>query len=132
MKPFKLLTYLFAAVIIIAAAGSAYAQPSVPVPLSPACGDRDVSRTPLIDWSDSHSFCTEPLTYDIDIFVGNDECSDLGIAPLISAQGLTSSQFQVGTSQMLPANTKVCYRIRAHDSCGASAWSECCCFITGN
>lgn len=117
--------------ILLLIAASVYSQPSVPIPVSPACGEERVSRTPLIDWTDANSACTEPLTYDLDVFVGNNDCSDLGTAPVISVQGLTVSQYQVALSQILPANTKVCYRIRAHDSCGYSAWSECCCFITG-
>lgn len=97
--------------------------PSVPGPVSPKTNAKNVSLTPLFDWSDSTpSAGTILLKYELQISTDSAFTSPLSVDAINSSHTLTTS---------LNPNTKYYWRVRACNTLGqCSAWSSVRSFTT--
>jgi CSLREA domain-containing protein len=97
--------------------------PSVPGPVSPKTNAKNVSLTPLFDWSDSTpSAGTTLLKYELQISTDSVFASPISVDAIDSNHTLTTS---------LNPNTKYYWRVRACNTLGqCSAWSPVRSFTT--
>ncbi len=100
---------------------TAVAPPPVPTLISPPNNAVDVSRTPLMDWSDVPNAQTYHLQVSTAPTFGT---------TVIDIPGLTSSQYQITGANPLANSTTYYWRVDATNGGGTSQWSAVWSFAT--